>query len=150
VGAANNAELILLSPGAPNVTGKDIVVVDLTTSGTSLPVDNVNLNVISLSQFQPTTSSCAIAAGPAVLSRPTQGNSIVHLCAFSVSGLDAAFTYSLSGPGDIAILGKEPVGLGIVHLTLSLPSTAQAGARSMFIENLNHDVTAATGAVEVR
>ena len=150
VGAANNADSILLSPGAPNVTGKDIVVVDLTTSGTSLPVDNVNLNVISLSQFQPTTSSCAIAAGPAVLSRPAQGNSIVHLCAFSVSGLDAAFTYSLSGPGDIAILGKEPVGLGIVHLTLSLPSAAQAGARSMFIENLNQDVTAATGAVEVR
>jgi hypothetical protein len=141
---------ITLSASAPDVSGKNIIVVDLTTSGSSLPADNVNLNIISLSQFQPLTGSCAIAAGPVALVRPASGTTTAHLCAFSVSGLDASFTYTFSGPADLAVIGKEPVGLGIVHLTASLPSMAQIGARSMFVENANHDVTTATGAVDVR
>jgi hypothetical protein len=146
------ADTITLTPGAPDATGKDIVVVDISTSGSSLPTDNVNLNVISLSQFQPATGACTIAGGPAILTRPASGTATAHLCAFSVSGLDPSLSYTLSGPpsNDIVIAGKEPLGLDIVHLTLSVPSTAQTGTRTLFIENANRDLTAATGGVEVR
>jgi hypothetical protein len=150
--AANRTAVIPLTPGAPDATGNDIVVVDLSTSGSSLPVENVNLNIVSVAQFQPSTNSCTLGGGPAVLVRPVSGMATAHLCAFSVSGLDPSLTYTLSGPGshDIAIVGKEPLGLGIVHLTLAVPSTAQVGARTIFVENANHDVTAASGALEVR
>jgi hypothetical protein len=150
--ASGGAGAIPLTPGAPHATGKDIVVVDLSTSGSSLPTENVNLNVISLSQFQPATGGCTIGGGAVTLVRPASGTATAHLCAFSVSGLDPALSYTFSGPasGDIVVVGKEPLGLGIVHLTLAVPSTAQSGARTMFIENTNRDVTAASGAVEVR
>ena len=150
--AANTAAVIPLTPGAPDATGNDIVVADLSTSGSSLPVENVNLNIVSVSLFQPSTNSCTLGGGPAVLVRPGSGTATAHLCAFSVSGLDPSLTYTLSGPSsnDIIVVGKEPLGLGIVHLTLAVPSTAQTGARTIFVENANHDVTAASGALEVQ
>jgi hypothetical protein len=152
VGPTAGADNILLTPNAPNVTGKDIVVVDLSTSGSSAPTENVNLNIVSLSLFQPATGACTVGGGPATLARPTSGTAIEHLCAFSVSGLDPSLDYTLSGPstGDITIMGKEPLGLGIVHLTLALPATARTGARTLFIRNANGDVTAASGALEIR
>ena len=148
----SSAGTVPLTPGAPNATGKDIVVVDLSTSGSSLPTENVNLNIVSLSQFQPTTAACTIGGGPVTLVRPASGTATAHLCAFSVSGLDPSLTYTLSGPpsNDIVIVGKEPLGLGIVHLTLEVLSTAQTGARTLFIDNANRDLTAASGALEVR
>jgi hypothetical protein len=102
--------------------------------------------------FQPATGACTVGGGPATLARPTSGTAIEHLCAFSVSGLDPSLDYTLSGPspGDITIVGKEPLGLGIVHLTLAVPATARIGARTLFIRNANGDVTAASGALEVR
>ena len=141
-----------LTPGAPNATGKDIFVVDLSTSGSSLPTENVNLNIVSLSKFEPATAACTIGGGPVALVRPAGGTATAHLCAFSVSGLDPSLTYTLSGPpsSDIVIVGKEPLGLGIVHLTLAVPSTAQTGARTLFVENANRDLTAASGALEIR
>jgi hypothetical protein len=152
VAGTSGAGAIPLTPGAPNATGKDVVVVDLSTSGSSLPTENVNLNVISLSQFQPATGACIIGGGPVTLVRPASGAATAHLCAFSVSGLDPSLNYTFSGPasGDVVVVGKEPLGLGIVHLTLAVPSTARTGARTLFIENANRDLTAASGAVEVR
>jgi hypothetical protein len=152
VSPATGADSITLTPGAPSAVGKDIVVVDLSSSGSSVPIENAGLNIVSLSPFQASTGSCTIGGGPVVLFRPASGMAAAHLCAFSVSGLDPASTYTFSGPvsDDIAIVGKEPVGLGIVHLTLALPSTAQTGARTMFVENSNRDVTAASGAAEIR
>jgi hypothetical protein len=148
----NGADTILLTHDAPNVTGKDITVVDLSTTGSSVPSQNISLNVVSVSPFQPATGNCTLAGGPVPLVRPASGMATAHLCAFSVGGLDPSLTYTLTGPSpnDIIIVGKEPLGLGIVHLTLAVPSTAQAGARTLFIQNANRDLTAATGAVEVR
>ena len=150
--ATSGEDTIRLTPSAPDATGKDIVVVDLSTSGSSLPADNVNLNILSISAFQPVTGTCTIGGGPVTLVRPASGTATVHLCASSVSGLDPSLVYTFSGPtsNDIAIVGKEPLGLGIVHLTLIVPSAAQTGARTLFSENSNHDVTAASGVLDVR
>jgi hypothetical protein len=42
------------------------------------------------------------------------------------------------------------LGLGIVQVTLLLPSAAATGARTLFIENPALDLTAATGALDVQ
>ena len=84
--------------------------------------------------------------------RPASGVGTADLCLFSLSGLDPSFTYAISGPAnpDIAITGREPLGLGIVHLTLQVSSTAATGPRTLFVENPNKDKAAASGAIEVR
>ena len=44
----------------------------------------------------------------------------------------------------------EPLGLGIIHLTLQVPATAAVGPRTLFVENPSKDKAAGTGAIEVR
>jgi len=58
-------------------------------------------------------------------------------------------TYTATGPGDVAVIAKQPAGLGIIHLTLQI-SAAIPGARTLFIHNTSSDKTAATGALEVQ
>jgi hypothetical protein len=145
-------ETIPLTPSAPSVTGMDIVVVELSTNGGSGASGNVSLNVAAIGQFVPATSTCILGGNPVVIVRPATGTGTADLCAFSVSGLDPSFTYTLTGPAvpDIVITNREPLGLGIVHLTLQVPSTAVPGPRTLFVENPDLDMTAATGAIEVR
>jgi len=56
----------------------------------------------------------------------------------------------VSGPGDVAVISKQPAGLGIIHLTLQVPASATPGARTLFIQNTNLDKTAASGVLEVQ
>jgi hypothetical protein len=58
--------------------------------------------------------------------------------------------FTVSGPGDVVVIAKQPIGLGIVRLTLQLPATAAASARTLFIQNTNLDKTAASGSLWVR
>ena len=57
--------------------------------------------------------------------------------------------YSVSGPGDVAIISKQPAGLGIIHFTVQIPASAAPGARTLFIQNANLDMTAASGVLEI-
>jgi hypothetical protein len=57
--------------------------------------------------------------------------------------------YTISGPGDISVIARQPAGLGIVQVTLAISSTAAPGARSLFIQNANLDKAAASGFLEV-
>jgi hypothetical protein len=145
-------DVIPLTPGAPSATGKDIVVVELSTNGGSGASGNVSLNVAAMGIFVVATSSCTLGGSPVDIFRPATGTATVDLCVFSVSGLDASFTYTLSGPtpADITITNREPLGLGIIHLTLQVPATAAAGPRTLFVENPSKDEAAGTGAMEVR
>jgi hypothetical protein len=59
-------------------------------------------------------------------------------------------SYVVSGPSDLAIIAKQPAGLGIIHLTLQIPSSALTGARTLFIQNTNLDKTAASGALVIQ
>jgi hypothetical protein len=98
------------------------------------------------------TSSCALGGSPAAIQRPASGTGTADLCLFSVSGLSPSFNYTVSGPvtPDIAVIGREPLGLGILHLTLQVPAAAAPGPRTVFVENLDLDKAAGTGAIEVR
>ena len=142
--------VIMLSSGAPNATGNDIVVVEPTTAGISTVGSDLDLNVAALGAFNTANNSCTLAGNPVLLVRPSSGTVTADICAFSQSGLDASMSYVVSGPGDVAVVSKQPAGLGIIHLTLQIPATAASGPRTLFIQNTNLDETAASGALEVR
>ena len=144
--------IIPLTPSAPTVTGKDIVVVELSTNGGSGASGNVSLNVAAIGTYNVATSSCTLGGSTVAIYRPATGTTTADLCVFSVSGLDPSFTYTISGPPvpDITISNREPLGLGILHLTLQVPATAAPGPRTLFVENPNMDKAAGTGAIEVR
>jgi hypothetical protein len=143
---------IPLTPSSPSSSGNDIVVVELSTNGDAGAPANVSLNVGAMGAFSAVTSSCALAGSPIVIQRPASGTGTADLCAFSVSGLSPSFSYTLSGPPspDIAVIGRAPLGLGILHLTLQVPATAAPGARTLFVQNPDLDLAAGTGSIEVR
>ncbi|HET8921640.1 MAG TPA: hypothetical protein VFN26_01445 [Candidatus Acidoferrum sp.] len=142
-------EAIALSSAAPIATGKDIVVVDPTTAGVSVPGNDLDLNVAALGAFSTASNSCTLGGNPIQLQRPASGTSTADICLFSQSGFDTSMTYTVSGPGDVSVISKQPAGLGIIHLTLQIPMSAATGARTLFIQNTNLDKTAASGVLEV-
>jgi len=142
-------EAIALSSSAPSATGKDIAVVDPTTAGVSVPGNDVDLNVAALGQFNTANNSCTLGGSAISLQRPASGTSAADICLFSQSGLDTSMTYTVSGASDVAVIAKQPAGLGIIHLTLQVPANAATGARTLFIQNANLDKTAASGVLEV-
>jgi hypothetical protein len=144
--------VIPLAPGAPSATGQDIVVVELSSNGGSGAAGNVSLNVAAIGTYVVATTSCTLGGSPVTIFRPASGTATADLCVFSVSGLNPSFTYTISGPAaaDILITNREPLGLGIIHLTLQVPATAAAGMRTLFVENPSKDKAAGTGAIEVR
>ena len=150
--AAPNAadEVISLTGAAPTVTGKDIVVVEPTTAGISSPGNPLDLNVAAIGAFSTANNSCALTGNPVALVRPANGTASVDVCLFSQSGFDISMTYAVSGSGDVAVITKQPAGLGIIHLTLQVAANAVTGARTLFIQNTNLDKTAASGALEVQ
>jgi len=150
VAAPNISDAIIaLSSSAPSVAVENIVVVDPTTAGVSVPGNDVDIDVAALGTFSTVNNSCALGGNPIPLVRPASGTATADICLFSESGLDTSMTYTVSGPGDITVISKQPAGLGIIHLTLQLPASAAPGARTLFIQNTNLDKTAASGALEV-
>ena len=151
VAAPNQSdEVIALSTGAPAATGKDIVVVEPTTSGVSAPGNDLDLNVAALGVFSSSSNSCVLGGNAILLLRPASGTATADICIFSQSGFDTSMTYTVSGPGDVTVISKQPAGLGIIHLTLQIPASAATGARTLFIQNTNLDKTAGSGVLEVQ
>jgi len=141
---------IALTNSVPAASGKDIVVVEPTTAGVSVPGDNVDLDIAALGNFSAATNTCTLAGNPIVLTRPASGAMTTDVCIFSQAGLDTCMAYSVTGAGDISVVAKQPAGLGIIHLTLQVQANAQNGARTLFIQNQNLDKTAASGVLEVQ
>lgn len=143
-------DLIALTPTTPSASRKDIVTVELSTAGTSAAGANVDLNVAALGAFSVPTNTCSLGGNTVPLTRPAAEWTIYDICLFSMSGLEAGMDYTISGPSDVMINGKQPVGLGIIHLTLQISRSAAQGPRTLFIENSNKDKAAATGVLEVK
>jgi hypothetical protein len=143
---------IPLTPSATTSVGNDIVVVELSTNGGSGALENVSLNIAAVGPYSPAASSCVLGGSPVIIQRPAAGTGTTDVCVFSVSALDPRFTFTVSGMSapDITVSNKEPLGLGILHLTLQVPSTAAAGLRTLFVQNPASDMAAGTGVIEVR
>ncbi len=143
-------DVIALSNASPTATGQDIVVVDPTTAGVSAQGNDVDLNVMALGMFSTANNSCSLSGNPLPLLRPASGSTAFNVCVFSESGLDTSMTFNVTGSGDVTVIAKQPAGLGIIQLTLQVPSSALPGARTLFIENTNLDETAASGALVIQ
>jgi hypothetical protein len=148
----SGADTIALTPSAPSVTGKDIVVVDLSTNGDASTSGNAGLDIAAIGAYSVLSNSCSLADSPAIIVRPASGVTTADVCVFSISGLDPTFTYTISGPAvpDITVVNREPLGLGIVHLALQVPATSATGPRTLFVQNPNADMAAGSGTLEVR
>jgi hypothetical protein len=151
VAAAPNAsdEVIALTSGAPFATAKDIVVVEPTTAGVSVPGDDVDLNVAALGVFSAASNTCTLGGNPVALARPANGTSTADICVFSESGLDPSMTLAVSGAGDVTVVATQALQMGILRVTLQISATAAPGVRTVFVQNRNLDRAAASGALEV-
>ena len=158
---SNAVSLVVLAPGitdtiisltnsSPTSTGQSINVVEPTTAGVDNSSVSFDLNVAALGVFNTSTNACNLGGNPVPLVRPPSGTTAADICLFSQSGFDTSMNYAVSGPGDVAVIAKLPAGLGIIHLTLQIPSTASPGARTLFIQNANLDKTAASGSLEIQ
>jgi hypothetical protein len=150
--APTTVDIIPLTPTNPSATGKNIIVVEPSTAGSIAPQQDVTISVAAMGIFSPALDTCTLGAGSLIIPRPVSGTATIDICVFSVSGLDPSFAYAITGPAaaDITIIGKQPLGLGIVDLTLAVPSSALAGLRSLFVQNPNQDKAVATGVLEVQ
>ncbi|HTQ97472.1 MAG TPA: hypothetical protein VMH89_11740 [Candidatus Acidoferrum sp.] len=124
--------------------------VEPTTAGVDTSNDNLDLNIAAIGPFNTNNNSCSLGGNALPLQRPSSGTSTADICVFSESGLDDSMTYTISGPGDVAVISQQPAGLGIIHLTLQLSATAVAGARTLFIQNTNLDEASASGVLEIQ
>jgi len=150
VAPPNNSDgSILLTGSVPSAIAKDIVVVEPTTAGVSVPGNDVDLNLAALGNFSTANNSCSLTGNPVDLQRPGSGIATADVCLFSESGLDTSMTFSVSGTGDITVLSKQPLGLGILRLTLQISAGAAPGARTVFVQNTNLDKAAASGSLFV-
>ncbi len=136
-------EVIALTTAAPDAAAKDIAVVDV-----ALP-SGAQSNLGLLGVF--VSTACSAISGPIAIVRPVAGASQVNLC---VGGADFGQTFTLSGPSpaDITITNVQPLNLGFVQvqITLSVPSTALPGLRTLFAVDGNGNRTAASGALLVK
>src|SRR5262249_51010015 len=96
------------------------------------------------------SNSCALTGNPVALVRPASGSANTDICLFSQAGFDTSMAYAVSGAGDVAVVAKQPAGLGIIHPALQISAKGPPGARTLFIQNTNLDKTAASGALVVQ
>ncbi|HXR34201.1 MAG TPA: hypothetical protein VN830_10855 [Verrucomicrobiae bacterium] len=146
----NGEDVITLTSSSPAATAKDITVVEPTSAALDTSDANLDLEVAAIGMFTTSTNTCTLAGNPIPLVRPSSGNAAADICLFSQAGFDTSMNYTVSGSGDVAVIARQPAGLGIIHLTLQIPATATPGARTLFIQNANLDRTAASGALEIQ
>jgi hypothetical protein len=143
-------DVISLTSATPAISGKNITAVEPTTAGVDNSSVSFDLNVAAIGVFNTSTNACNLAGNPIPLGRPASGTIAADICLFSQSGFDTSMAYTISGPGDVAVISRQPAGLGIIHLTIQIPSSALPGARTLFVQNANLDKTAASGVLEIQ
>src|SRR5260370_34030299 len=82
---------------------KDIVVVEPTTAGVSVPANDLDLNVAALGPFVTSSNTCTLGGSAISLQRPSSGTATADVCIFSQSGFDTSMTYTVSGPIDVNV-----------------------------------------------
>lgn len=144
------SDVISLTDAQPTASGKDIVVVEPTTAGSSAPI---NVNFAGPVTGTGNNSTCTFQGSPIPVTRPQTGSEVVSICVQG-NGLDPSFLYAFSGPdpGDIGIAASSMENLypNLIRLDLTILSTTLPGVRSLFITTLNNDQAVASGLLEVK
>jgi len=136
-------EVIALTAGAPVAAGKDIRVAEAATA--AQPSPGLQINTVGLF----VANSCNPQPGAIAVTRPASGAVNAQICVIG-DNLTIAQAYRLSGPQDITVTGTSQLGTNLVLLSLAIPSNAQRGARTLFVENSEKERAAASGAIEVK
>ena len=146
----SSEDVISLTSSAPNANAKDITVVEPTTAELDSDSSNLDMEVAAIGAYVTSTNTCYLAGNPIPVTRPANGTAAADICLFSQAGFDTSMSCTISGPGDISVISKQPAGLGIIRLTLQIPATAAPGARTLFVQNANLDRTAASGVLQIQ
>lgn len=145
----NSTDIITLDAANPLAAGKDIVVVEPTTAGSTPPV---RLSLQGLGVFDAVQNVCRLGPAIVVVTRPVTGSASFQLCLVGTN-LAAVNGVSFSGPAvpDLTA-GNLQNNLGNIALAFSLtvPSSSQPGLRSVFTSAVNGDKAALTGSLEVQ
>jgi hypothetical protein len=104
-------DVVVLLNAAPVATGKDIVVVEPTIAGVSVPGNDVDLNLAALGSFSATNNSCSLTENPVPLQRPASGAAAADICLFSESGLDTSMTSAFRDRAISPCFRSSPWGL---------------------------------------
>jgi hypothetical protein len=141
---------IAISAAAPSLTAQDIIVTDDSGVGLASPV---KLNLLLLSLLR--AGNCDdLARRPLRLQRPALQSATFGVC-LAADGMGADFSalqISLTGPADVTIANIRTAATGsaaILVVDLVLTASTAAGARSLVLQNPNHDVSAAFGAIVI-
>ncbi|HEV3254111.1 MAG TPA: hypothetical protein VG033_06875 [Candidatus Acidoferrales bacterium] len=144
------SDVISLTNAQPTALGKDIVVAEPTTAGSSAPI---SVNFAGPVTGTGNNSTCTFQGSPIPVTRPPTGSEVVSICVQG-TGLDPSFLYAFSGPGagDIGIVASSLENLypNLIRLDLTISSTTLAGVRTLFITTLNNDQAVASGLLEVK
>jgi hypothetical protein len=154
VAAAATEAVISLDPNNPAAAGQDIIVVDPTSLGSPQGVSaQINMDLLGLI----VAGSCSLRGTMLAIPRPQAGSQDVDICVStngptSLQGAGNVFTISGPTPPDITITLAQPFGqTGLTMLLrLNIPSTAQVGPRTIFVETANKEKSALTGGVEIK
>ncbi len=152
--------LAVAVPDSTPVAGMDVVAVDDAAVGTAsdLPLNQVALGVAPA----PANTTCplnTLVLGPVTITRPTIGMVQFILCAVGDSLLLGdpvdQYTVSLSGPNPPDILvtnppSARPVGSGGLQTTLTVPSNAFVGPRTLVIRDTRSNLAVAAGGVIIK
>ena len=142
-------DIIPLDASNPLATGKDIVVVESAAAGSSTPA---MLTLQGLGLFDSAQNVCRVGPAVVMVSRPVTGSVSLDLCLVGTN-LSAVNAVSFSAPAvsDITA-GNLNNNLGTITLafTLTVPSSAQPGLRTVFASGVNSDKAALTGSLEVK
>lgn len=146
----NQEEIIPLDAGNPLAAGKDIVVVEPATAGSTPPAA---LTLQGIGIFDSVKNVCSVGPAVVTVTRPVTGSMSFNLCLVGTN-LTAVNAVTFSQPAaavDIST-GNLNAGLGSLALafTLTVPSNAQPGLRTVFASGINDDKAALTGGLEVR
>jgi len=114
-----------------------------------IPPPFFDLNVAALALSTPLRTAASRVEIQSLSRAPPPAPAPPTFASFSQSGFDTSMGYTICGLGDVAVISKQPAGLGIIHLTVQIPSTALPGARTLFVQNANLDKTAASGVLEI-
>jgi len=146
----SSGDVIALASSAPAATAKDVTMVQPTTARLDSDSSNLDMELAAIGTYVTSTNTCNLAGNPIPLARPANRITAADICVFSQAGSDTSMSYTISGPGNIAVVSRQPAGLGIIHLTLQTPARATPGARSLFIQNANLDRATAAGVLEIQ
>ncbi|MDE3136444.1 MAG: hypothetical protein KGL59_07705 [Acidobacteriota bacterium] len=140
------ASPVSLSGSQPIGAMQDVTAVQPTTDGTtSGPITMLLFGLIDTS-----TNTCNVTESPITLAVPSSGSAAYSIC-LAGNGLDPSYNYAIAGSQstDVTVSNPQAFAGSLVEITVTVSSTAAAGARTLVVTDPNNDRAVLSGAIDV-